>query len=70
MSYQAGWSELYSGATKTWDALFELAAKLGVTADTFTAPGNSHPHGLVLRPTPTTDPIGNGLRPRWMCVMV
>jgi WXG100 family type VII secretion target len=36
-SYQAGWSELHSGAVEVWDALFELAAKLGVTADTFTA---------------------------------
>ncbi|WP_067667519.1 WXG100 family type VII secretion target [Nocardia miyunensis] len=34
-SYQAGWSELHAGAADTWDALFELATKLGITADNF-----------------------------------
>lgn len=34
-SYQTGWGELHAGATDVWDALFELADKLGVTAETF-----------------------------------
>lgn len=35
-SYGAGWVDVHEGATEVWDALFELAAKLGVTAETFT----------------------------------
>jgi WXG100 family type VII secretion target len=35
-SYQTGWNELHTGASDAWTALFDLAAKLGVTADTFT----------------------------------
>ncbi|WP_043649960.1 WXG100 family type VII secretion target [Nocardia thailandica] len=32
-SYAAGWQEVRQGASEVWNALYELAAKLGVTAD-------------------------------------
>ncbi|MFF2556981.1 WXG100 family type VII secretion target [Nocardia sp. NPDC058058] len=34
-SYGAGWDEMHLGAVEVWDALFELAAKLGVTAEAY-----------------------------------
>lgn len=32
--FATGWGEFHEGAVQVWDALFELAASLGVTADT------------------------------------
>ncbi|MBL1075243.1 WXG100 family type VII secretion target [Nocardia sp. 2] len=34
-SYLAGWDEMHRGALDVWDTLFELAAKLGITAENF-----------------------------------
>ncbi|MFB7724030.1 WXG100 family type VII secretion target [Nocardia sp. NPDC056100] len=34
-SYGAGWGEMHRGAVEVWDALFELAGKLGVSAETY-----------------------------------
>ncbi|MRH89868.1 WXG100 family type VII secretion target [Nocardia sp. SYP-A9097] len=34
-SYRNGWDEMQRGAVEVWNALFDLAAKLGVTADTY-----------------------------------
>lgn len=34
-SYRAGWDEMNAGAVRVWDELFELAEKLGITADTY-----------------------------------
>ncbi|GAB0102579.1 hypothetical protein JMUB6875_15470 [Nocardia sp. JMUB6875] len=34
-SYEAGWTEMHHGATEVWDALFDLASKLGITAETY-----------------------------------
>ncbi|MFC9894532.1 WXG100 family type VII secretion target [Nocardia sp. NPDC127579] len=31
-TFAAGWDEFHEGADQIWDALFDLAAKLGVTA--------------------------------------
>ncbi|MBF6474140.1 WXG100 family type VII secretion target [Nocardia abscessus] len=33
-AFTVGWEEFHQGAVQVWDALFELAEKLGVTADT------------------------------------
>ncbi|WP_280316867.1 WXG100 family type VII secretion target [Nocardia wallacei] len=33
-AFIAGWDEFHQGAVEVWDALMELAAKLGVTAET------------------------------------
>lgn len=32
--FTAGWEEFHQGADQVWDALFDLADKLGVTAET------------------------------------
>ena len=32
--FTAGWEEFHLGADQVWDALFDLADKLGVTAET------------------------------------
>ncbi|MGQ4597211.1 WXG100 family type VII secretion target [Nocardia sp. R6R-6] len=32
--FAAGWEEFHQGAVQVWDALFELAEKLGITATT------------------------------------
>lgn len=32
--FTAGWEEFHLGADQVWDALFELAEKLGITAET------------------------------------
>lgn len=34
-AYGSGWEELKRGATEVWDALFELAEKLGSTAENY-----------------------------------
>ncbi|WP_405136005.1 WXG100 family type VII secretion target [Nocardia sp. NBC_01388] len=34
-SYSEGWEEMHRGAVEVWDALFDLAAKLGVTAENY-----------------------------------
>ncbi|KAA0018530.1 WXG100 family type VII secretion target [Antrihabitans cavernicola] len=34
-SYRSGWDEMHHGAVQVWDALFQMAEKLGVTADTY-----------------------------------
>lgn len=34
-AFSAAWEEFHEGADQVWDALFELAEKLGVTAETF-----------------------------------
>jgi WXG100 family type VII secretion target len=33
-AFAVGWEEFHQGAVQVWDALFELAEKLGITADT------------------------------------
>ncbi|MBF6204476.1 WXG100 family type VII secretion target [Streptomyces gardneri] len=33
-AFSVGWEEFHQGAVQVWDALFELAEKLGITADT------------------------------------
>ncbi|MEV2220420.1 WXG100 family type VII secretion target [Nocardia vinacea] len=33
-AFGAGWEELHQGAVQVWDALFELAESLGITAAT------------------------------------
>ncbi|MGW4737375.1 WXG100 family type VII secretion target [Nocardia xishanensis] len=34
-SYADGWREMHAAALQVWDELFELAEKLGITADTY-----------------------------------
>ncbi|WP_062987692.1 WXG100 family type VII secretion target [Nocardia anaemiae] len=34
-AYGSGWEELRRGASEVWEALFELAEKLGITAETY-----------------------------------
>ncbi|MCP2289128.1 WXG100 family type VII secretion target [Nocardia amikacinitolerans] len=34
-SYDTAWDEMHQGALTVWEELFELAAKLGITADTY-----------------------------------
>ncbi|WP_068279924.1 WXG100 family type VII secretion target [Aldersonia kunmingensis] len=36
-AYRSGWEEMHDGALKAWDALIELAEKLGVTAEAYKA---------------------------------
>ncbi|MFI6165556.1 WXG100 family type VII secretion target [Nocardia sp. NPDC051052] len=33
-AYRAGWDDMHDGAMKTWDALTDLASKLGVSVST------------------------------------
>ncbi|MFR9753280.1 WXG100 family type VII secretion target [Nocardia sp. 004] len=33
-AFAAGWEEFHQGAVQVWDALFALAEKLGITAET------------------------------------
>lgn len=33
-TFGAAWDEFHAGADQVWDALFELAEKLGITAET------------------------------------
>ncbi|WP_068057242.1 WXG100 family type VII secretion target [Nocardia xishanensis] len=44
--FAAGWAEFHEGADQVWDALFELAEKLGVTAETLRATDQSHAAGI------------------------
>ncbi|MEV4203234.1 MULTISPECIES: WXG100 family type VII secretion target [Nocardia] len=44
--FTAGWDEFHSGADQVWDALFELAEKLGITANTLVATDQSNASGL------------------------
>ncbi|MFC9965467.1 WXG100 family type VII secretion target [Nocardia ignorata] len=36
-SYQRAWGDMQTGSRRVWDELFELAEKLGVTAENFQA---------------------------------
>ncbi|GAB2558082.1 hypothetical protein GCM10027167_76440 [Nocardia heshunensis] len=36
-SYGTGWNEVHAGAVEAWEALLELAGKLGITADALSA---------------------------------
>ncbi|MFE6925764.1 WXG100 family type VII secretion target [Nocardia sp. NPDC057663] len=40
--FTAGWEEFHLGADQVWDALFELADKLGITAETLLAVDESN----------------------------
>lgn len=40
--FTAGWEEFHLGADQVWDALFELADKLGITAETLLAADESN----------------------------
>ncbi|WP_405498324.1 WXG100 family type VII secretion target [Nocardia sp. NBC_00511] len=44
--FSTGWGEFEHGATEVWDALFELAAKLGVTAESLRAVDQEYAAGL------------------------
>ncbi|WP_378737123.1 WXG100 family type VII secretion target [Nocardia brasiliensis] len=44
--FTAAWDEFHQGADQVWDALFELAEKLGVTAETLRATDQSFASGL------------------------
>ncbi|MFE3797542.1 WXG100 family type VII secretion target [Nocardia tengchongensis] len=35
--YNTGWAETHRGADEVWSALFDLAARLGVPAETYCA---------------------------------
>ncbi|MFG1794444.1 WXG100 family type VII secretion target [Nocardia sp. NPDC049149] len=45
-AFTAAWDEFHEGADQVWDALFELAEKLGVTADTLRASDQSRASGI------------------------
>ncbi|WP_169815574.1 WXG100 family type VII secretion target [Nocardia inohanensis] len=45
-AFGSGWAEFHEGAVQIWDALFELAASLGVTADTVRATDQSFAAGV------------------------
>nr|WP_269781554.1 WXG100 family type VII secretion target [Nocardia bovistercoris] len=45
-TFAAGWSEFHEGADQVWDALFELAEKLGVTAETLATTDQTRATGL------------------------
>ncbi|MCP2292291.1 WXG100 family type VII secretion target [Nocardia amikacinitolerans] len=45
-AFTAGWEEFREGADQVWDALFELAEKLGVTAETLATADQSRAAGL------------------------
>ncbi len=45
-AFAAGWEELHQGAVQVWDALFELAEKLGITADTVRGTDQSFAAGV------------------------
>lgn len=44
--FTAAWAEFHEGADQVWDALFELAEKLGVTAETLRATDQSFATGI------------------------
>lgn len=45
-TFTAAWGEFHEGADQVWDALLELAEKLGVTAETFRATDQSFAAGV------------------------
>ncbi|GAJ86868.1 hypothetical protein NBRGN_112_00830 [Nocardia brasiliensis NBRC 14402] len=45
-AFTAAWDEFHEGADQVWDALFELAEKLGVTAETLRATDQSFAAGV------------------------
>ncbi|MFD0360036.1 WXG100 family type VII secretion target [Nocardia sp. GCM10030253] len=45
-TFTAAWEEFHEGADQVWDALFELAEKLGVTAETLRATDQSYAAGI------------------------
>lgn len=45
-AFVAGWEEFHQGAVQVWDALFELAEKLGITADTVRGADQSFAAGV------------------------
>ncbi|MGW4278509.1 WXG100 family type VII secretion target [Nocardia sp. NPDC004750] len=45
-AFAAGWEEFHQGAVQVWDALFELAEKLGITADTVRGADQSFAAGV------------------------
>ncbi|MFQ6397685.1 WXG100 family type VII secretion target [Nocardia sp. KC 131] len=45
-TFTAAWEEFHEGADQVWDALFELAEKLGVTAETLRATDQSNASGV------------------------
>ena len=47
-AFSAGWDEFHQGAIEVWDALVELASKLGVTADTLCTTDQSSATGISL----------------------
>ncbi|MDO3651071.1 WXG100 family type VII secretion target [Nocardia mangyaensis] len=44
--FTAGWEEFHVGADQVWDALFELADKLGISAETLLATDQSNAAGI------------------------
>ena len=46
--FAAGWDEFHQGAVDVWDALVELASKLGVTAETLQTTDQSSGAGFSL----------------------
>ncbi|MBF6357178.1 WXG100 family type VII secretion target [Nocardia higoensis] len=44
--FTAGWEEFHEGADQVWDALFELAEKLGITAETIRTTDQSRAAGI------------------------
>lgn len=47
-AFFAGWDDFHQGAVAVWDALMELAAKLGVTAETLQNTDGSNAVGVAL----------------------
>jgi WXG100 family type VII secretion target len=45
-SYRSGWDEMHRGATDVWDALFDLADKLGITADNYRSVDAARAHSI------------------------
>ncbi|MFF0528362.1 WXG100 family type VII secretion target [Nocardia amikacinitolerans] len=45
-AFTAAWEEFHEGADQVWDALFELAEKLGITAETVRASDQSYAAGI------------------------
>lgn len=52
--FATGWGEFHEGAVQVWDALFELAASLGVTADTVRDTDQAFASGLSSLDLPET----------------
>lgn len=45
-AFTAAWDEFHEGADQVWDALLELAEKLGVTAETLRSTDQSFASGI------------------------